>query len=142
MSEEKLVILVVEDEEDTRQILKSCLSRKYPEYEVLSANNGVEALQIFQERSPGEIVLVITDYCMPLMNGAQLCRELKKNRAGDGLVVLTSASSGSGDAPGGLTDEEEKMFDDVLYKPLNFNALFDAVERMLRRRSGSMPAHC
>ena len=66
-------VLLVEDEEQVRAILRAILERGG--YKVLSACNGREALQLFEaEREPIEIV--ITDVVMPEMSGRELVERL------------------------------------------------------------------
>ena len=64
-------ILVVEDESDFLEMLGSALH----EYDVVTAQNGQEALAIFQQRSPD---LVLTDIVMPKLDGVQLITEIAK----------------------------------------------------------------
>jgi len=68
-------ILVVEDEDAVANIIDNTLSSSG--FNVLRANNGVEALEIFIENS-SEIRLVITDVIMPQMDGATLGNRLKE----------------------------------------------------------------
>ena len=68
-------ILVVEDELDIRKILKDNLSALG--YSVLEASNGMEALQILEEKKYN-IDLIISDLIMPEMDGNDLYREVQK----------------------------------------------------------------
>ena len=66
---------MVEDNEDVRKIVFEILNKHG--YEVLIANNGVEALEILS--SHGEAVhLLLTDVIMPEMNGKELYTELSR----------------------------------------------------------------
>jgi len=70
-NKEKFLILLVDDEEDILEFIADDLSEKY---QVLTARNGIEALEVLNE----EIVqLVISDVMMPEMDGFQLCEHLK-----------------------------------------------------------------
>ena len=66
-------ILLVDDEEGIRKVLKIALSDMG--YRVRSAENGVEALRIFKDERPP---IVMTDIKMPEMDGIELLRRLKK----------------------------------------------------------------
>lgn len=66
-------ILIVEDDPVTRLFLEELLRQEG--YRVLLAANGEEALQWFAERSCD---LVLMDILMPVLDGYQTCRELKK----------------------------------------------------------------
>lgn len=68
----KKTIVVVDDFENTRWVIEFALRRF--DCEVLKAENGKEALKFFDGR---EIDLLITDYNMPVMDGAQLVEEVR-----------------------------------------------------------------
>src|SRR6185437_6359910 len=67
-------VLVVEDEEIVRHVLRGLLSRQG--YRVLEANDGPTALTVFHE-SKSRVALLVTDVVMPGMNGRQLADRLK-----------------------------------------------------------------
>lgn len=67
-------ILVVDDNTDNIDMMLILLRSK--DYDVLSANNGKEALEILHSEN---VNLIISDILMPVMDGFQLCRECKKN---------------------------------------------------------------
>ena len=68
------VILVVEDEKGVRDLVRDLLEMNG--YTVLTANNGKEALQVFQ-RHKGTINLLVTDVVMPEMGGPELVERMK-----------------------------------------------------------------
>ena len=72
-SEERLRVLIVDDDLSLRKILYKILENGG--YDVLSAGSGPEALAIYQRSSP-PIDLLVTDYNMPGMSGLELEREL------------------------------------------------------------------
>ncbi|MDD3407898.1 MAG: response regulator, partial [Methanomicrobium sp.] len=67
-------ILVADDLKENRYMLESAL--KSQGYEVITAANGLKALEIFHET---KIDLIISDVLMPKMDGFQLCREVKND---------------------------------------------------------------
>jgi len=69
----KYSLLIVEDDEEFRAFLCNQFKRYY---HVHKATNGIEALKLLKEEL---IDVVITDITMPLMDGYQLCREVKSN---------------------------------------------------------------
>jgi len=79
-------ILVVDDEPDIRLMLEDYLM---DEYTVLTARDGVEALEIIAEKQDG-IDLVITDIRMPRMDGMSLLREIKTNYPEIGVMVISA----------------------------------------------------
>jgi len=66
---QKNTVLVVDDEADVREFVRTVLLRQG--YEVLEATDGVEAFDLVQRRS-GEIQLLVTDVQMPRMDGIAL----------------------------------------------------------------------
>jgi CheY-like chemotaxis protein len=67
---EQPTILIVEDDQMLREIL-SLFLKDY--YSIAIAANGKEAIQILQQQ---KIHLVLTDFNMPIMDGAQLCLQM------------------------------------------------------------------
>ena len=84
----KRYILIVEDEIINQEILKEILSS---EYEIMTANNGLEALHLI-ETSPKPISLILLDLNMPLMDGLTFIKEIKKDEKNKNIpiIVLTS----------------------------------------------------
>ena len=68
-----LKILVVDDESRMRKLVKDFLVKSG--YEVLEAENGAQAVDIFFEKQ--DIALIILDVMMPVMDGWQTCREIR-----------------------------------------------------------------
>jgi serine phosphatase RsbU (regulator of sigma subunit) len=75
LAEKKGCVLIVDDEEDFRELLRIHLEDF--EYEVLEAEDGQEALEIFEEEGD-RIDLVITDIRMPRLDGEALIREIQQ----------------------------------------------------------------
>ena len=69
----KPTILLVEDNEEMLDFIADDLSEKY---HVIKAMNGGEALKILKEEA---VQLVLSDVMMPLMDGFELCRNIKTN---------------------------------------------------------------
>ncbi len=82
-----LTILIVEDEKDAREALKSMveLDFKY----VYEAENGCKGLELYQKYKPD---IILTDIQMPCMNGIEMLEEIRKN-AEDVLAIFISAYS-------------------------------------------------
>ena len=79
-------VLIVEDEISTREALADIA--EILNYEVLTAGNGVEALEEYDAHD-GEIDLVISDMIMPKMNGSELFNELKARDASVKMILIT-----------------------------------------------------
>lgn len=85
-------ILVVDDEEDIRLILKSALSE---EFEVVDACNGLDALEKIDRVEPD---FVCMDVMMPLMNGFDACEAIRRHpKYNDVPVMFLTALAGKED---------------------------------------------
>lgn len=102
-------ILIVDDDRLQRSVLEANL--KIAGYEVVSAENGREALEIFRK---GYYPIVMTDWIMPEMSGLELCREIRGDDSGryTYIIMLTSLNS-KNDIIAGL----EAGADEYLIKP-------------------------
>jgi two-component system, OmpR family, alkaline phosphatase synthesis response regulator PhoP len=76
---EKKKVLIVDDEYTIRELVGLTLE---PDYKVIKAENGTEAMEILTETTPD---LVILDIMMPRMDGYEVCRRIK----GDELTKKT-----------------------------------------------------
>lgn len=79
-------VLVVDDDAVIRKVAKAILERFG--YQVLLAENGLEALEIFEQMQE-QIALVILDLTMPMMNGEEALRQIQVMRPG--VPVLLSS---------------------------------------------------
>jgi CheY-like chemotaxis protein len=79
-------LLVVDDDDAVRAFV--CLATRKLGYEVLEAANGVEALNQIAKH-PGRIGLVLTDLNMPVMDGIELIRALKKQKEPPAIAVMS-----------------------------------------------------
>lgn len=91
MSKKKHTILVVDDEEDFRFILRDHFEDRG--YEVAEAADGVEALEVFDSRP---VDLVLTDIRMPRMSGEELIVELRRKRPFLPIIGVTGHADLSG----------------------------------------------
>jgi DNA-binding response OmpR family regulator len=114
-------ILVAEDEENLRSLLKLSLGRIF-DVEVVA--DGVACLESF-DRRPAD--LVILDIMMPRMDGLQTCSELR-GRSEVPIIMLT-ALGGSDDIVKGFN----LGADDYITKPFTFKELLARVEAVFRR---------
>jgi CheY-like chemotaxis protein len=83
------VILVVEDNDDVRDLYVGELA---PRFVVLEAWNGAEALEILRSRS---VDLVITDVHMPVMNGVELIRAMRADPRLEHVPAIVQTSDRS-----------------------------------------------
>jgi len=80
-----MMILCVDDEPLGLQVRKMLL--EYKGYEVLTALNGPEGLQLFADNP---IQAVVLDYTMPGMNGAEVAAEMKRLKPGVKILLLSA----------------------------------------------------
>ena len=85
------VVLVVEDDEDSREMLRELLVLEG--YTVAVASNGVEAFERLDALGPSTC-LIFLDLSMPVMDGWQVTERLRREGRLDGLnVVITTSAS-------------------------------------------------
>jgi CheY-like chemotaxis protein len=94
MSERKIVILCVDDEDNPLVLRKLVLQKAG--HEVITARSGKEALDLIRSHA---IDLVLSDYLMPGMNGAELAHEVKSHQPQLPVVLI----SGVNDMPAGAS---------------------------------------
>lgn len=117
-------ILIVDDEVGPRESLRMILK---PIYEIYTATNGDEALQVIQNES---IDLVTLDLRMPGLSGIDVLREIKKVRADVEVIVITGY--------GTLTNAQEAIrygAGDFISKPFNVADIIAIISKSFERRN-------
>lgn len=121
----KPVILVVDDEEDIRELVELNLKREG--YTVLACETGEQALQRALSEMPDLIVL---DLMLPGVDGLEVCRRLKADAKTRRIaIVMLTAKGEEADIVTGL----ELGADDYVTKPFSGKVLVARVRRLLRR---------
>lgn len=118
-----LRILLVEDEDSIRQFTKINLLRE--NFEVLEAPTGEEGVEIARAKKPD---LVILDIMLPGIDGYEVCRILRQEQPGIGIIMLTAKTQDI-DKILGL----ENGADDYLVKPFNPQELILRIRSLIRR---------
>jgi two-component system, cell cycle response regulator DivK len=80
-------ILVVEDQEDNRQILRDLLANSG--YEMFEAEDGVQALAAVARQRPD---LILMDIQLPIMDGYECTRRIKADPANNGIPIIAVTS--------------------------------------------------
>ena len=116
-------ILIVDDAEFNREILKEFLGEAYS---YLEAENGIQAIRILEENP--EIDLMLLDVNMPQMNGFEVLEWMNQFHWIDETPVIMISSEGSVDAMRkayemGITDYITRPFDSVIVKKRVQNTL-------------------
>lgn len=120
---EKTKILVVDDEERMRKLVKDFLASKG--YFVLEASNGEEALNIFMKDK--DLALIILDVMMPKMDGWEVCKNIREYSKIP-IIMLTAKSEEKDELKG-----FELGVDEYITKPFSPKILVARVEAILRR---------
>jgi two-component system, OmpR family, response regulator VicR len=115
-------ILVVDDEKPIADILQFNLKKEG--YDVYSAYDGNEALQMVEEVQPD---LILLDIMLPLKDGMEVCREVRKKY--DMPIIMLTAKDSEIDKVLGL----ELGADDYVTKPFSTRELIARVKANLRR---------
>lgn len=120
---DKVTILVVDDEEDIRNLIDIYL--KNEGYDVLTAEDGISALNIIKEHS--EIKLIILDIMLPDISGIEVCKSIRSFI--DTPIIMLSAKGEANDKILGILSGS----DDYMAKPFNPLELMVRVKAQLRR---------
>ena len=135
--EYKPLIMIVDDNEDIVNFLSDTLADRY---DILTAANGREALSLL-ETYP-DVVLIIADWMMPVMDGIELCRELRnqEHTSHISFILLTARTDDASKVKGmdcGADAYIEKPFSVEYLEACIKNQV--SMRTMLRRRYSSLP---
>lgn len=118
-------ILIVEDDRDIAEMVEYNLMEEG--YKTLSAFNGEDGVKLAKKESPD---LIILDIMLPIIDGFEVCRILKKEQiTADIPVIILSAKSQETDKIVGL----ELGADDYITKPFSPRELIARIRAILRR---------
>jgi two-component system KDP operon response regulator KdpE len=118
-------ILLAEDEVALRDFVSRNL--RVRGFEVLEANNGLEAMALWERETPHMLIL---DIMMPRMDGLEVCRRVREHSAVP-IIVLTAL-----DAESDKVAALDLGADDYLTKPFGVEELLARVRAVLRRAQG------
>lgn len=127
---EKETVLIVDDEKEIGDLLEIYLRNEG--YQILRASDGVQALELLDQR---DVDLIILDIMMPRMDGIQACMKIRE--AKNMPIIMLSAKSQDMDKIMGLTTGA----DDYVTKPFNPLELVARVKSQLRRYTRLNVAH-
>ena len=127
----KETILVVEDEEDIRELLKYNLEKEG--YQVFGAATGEEGLRAVRDRPPD---LILLDLMLPGIDGLEVCRRIRGEAQTQHLpIIMLTAKGEEADIVTGL----ELGADDYIAKPFSPRVLLARLRAALRRRRQPLP---
>ena len=123
---ERPTVLVVDDEEDLRDIMRRMLERRG--FTTLAAGDPDEATAICREQA-GPIDILVTDLTLPGASGGELAKTIRGLRAGIGVVFVSGLPKDIAVGKGEITE------DDVLVKkPFTADALLEALRAALEKK--------
>lgn len=116
-------ILVAEDIESNMLLMANIL--RHHGYEVIEATNGLQALELAQQHCPD---LILMDMKMPVMNGIEAIRQLRKDEKTAGIKIIAVTSFA-------MAEERKRVFDtgvdDYISKPIDTRNFPLVVQRMM-----------
>jgi two-component system alkaline phosphatase synthesis response regulator PhoP len=127
MNNPKQKILIVDDEPDIIELIEYNLKKEG--YQVFTASNGLEAIQVAKKSLPDLIVL---DIMMPKLDGIEACRQLRAmpEFKSTFMVFLTARSEEYSEISGFNVGA-----DDYIAKPIKPRALISRINAILRRNN-------
>jgi DNA-binding response OmpR family regulator len=126
------VVLVADDNEDIRNLLRARLSNRG--FEVLVAADGQEALDMIRRHHPD---IAILDWVMPVIQGHELCVKIKTEPSTADIPVVMLTARG---------EEEDRLLgydlgaDAYLVKPFDIDELDETLKRLISLR-GAVQKH-
>jgi len=124
-------VLVVDDNEDVREVIVAYLDSLG--YQSLQAANGADALELLAAAGSG-IDVMLADYAMPGMSGADLARRVSRKWPQLPVIVITGYAD---------TAEFDGQLEDavLLRKPFGINDLGAAIEHAVQAHAAARPAN-
>lgn len=120
-------VLIVDDEAMIRESVSAYIAKQG--YHVFTAENGEEALDIFQKNP---IIFVILDLMLPGMSGEEICQRIRKQSRVP--IIMLTAKTQEADVLNGLGIGA----DDYVTKPFSVKQLHARMEAVLRRISNDL----
>lgn len=119
-------ILIVEDDDNIRELLRLYLEREG--FQISEAENGAVGLSTWKAENPDMMLL---DVMMPVMDGWQVCKEIRSSGSTMPIIMIT-AKGETMDKVSGL----ELGADDYIVKPLEMREVIARVRAVFRRFAG------
>ena len=118
-------LLIVDDEPSIRSVLERAFSKAG--FAVVAVSTGEAGLSEIKRNKPD---IVILDLNMPGISGQDVCREIRRNPASEGVAVLIITGRIAEGLPASLLDQGA---DDYVSKPFDLLELVARVKAILRR---------
>jgi CheY-like chemotaxis protein len=126
---EKSSILIVEDDLDTKNIMEDILENIF--HTVYSANNGMDALELYKQNQPD---IVLTDIIMPSMDGVELTKAIRQLNPSQKIAISTAYNDEKY-----INELKAEGVIHILTKPIDANYLEQALNKLADYSSNSIP---
>ncbi len=117
-----LTVLYAEDEKGIREKVADSLS--YFVKDIYKADNGIEALEIYEDKKPD---IIFTDILMPVMDGIELIKKIRKTDRNTPAVFITAHTEKEY-----LLKSIDLHLENYIVKPINLNDLKNTLVKCLR----------
>lgn len=118
-------ILVVDDDPGMRETLADIFSERG--FEVLTAEDGLNALNVYEEQACD---LILMDIRMPHLNGVEVLRRIRARSRGQPVVLMTAYSM-----EGLLSEAQDLGAQGIMAKPLDWTRLLDLVSDLVETKA-------
>ncbi|MDO8472936.1 MAG: response regulator [Dehalococcoidia bacterium] len=122
MSTHKSRILLADDDPKLRTLVQLSLGNHFT---ILEASDGQEALDVARAQRPD---LILLDVTMPVLNGLDVCKEIKQDPATRDIIVVMLTAKNS---PDEVSRAIELGADDYITKPFSPRMLLDRLMELL-----------
>ncbi|MCK9554267.1 response regulator [bacterium] len=116
-------ILIIDDEEDIRELVKITLGAKY---EVIEAYDGLSGLDIVKDEKPD---LILLDMMMPIVSGTDVCKRLKSSPDTADIPIVIITAGGIEAAMKGMSEKADQF----LIKPFTTDQIEEKVDKLLNK---------
>jgi CheY-like chemotaxis protein len=123
VGENSKVVLLIDDQDDEREIQRALLTHRG--YSVLDASDGASGLELALKKQPD---LILLDVAMPRMDGFEVCRSIRADPRTARIPVLFYTASVVGDL---VAQIKEAGGTGVLVKPMDPNLVADEVRKLI-----------
>lgn len=121
-----LKVLLIDDEEDDQEIFSEAMQEVFPDVQLHTASNGVEALKLLEENQT--ISMIFLDLNMPLMNGYEFLTTMRQNILFDRIPVVIHSTAKSDY----IIELCRKLGANLFFtKPVNFSVLCERLREIL-----------
>jgi CheY-like chemotaxis protein len=131
-------LLIVDDMEINRMIIKKFISAEFPDFQIDMVKNGIEAIEFAQQKQPDIMVL---DWEMPYLNGLEATKILKKDPKTQLIPIIITTSYHSPERLKEALDAGADDFVSSLSSPYELNARINSVLRMNQLYTSSLQSN-